>query len=49
MYSMMMERECRGKYYVSGRFEEFERGTFLGFGMTSRNLRVGRHSTRQPL
>ena len=33
MYSMMMERECKGKYYTAGHFEEFERGTFLGFGI----------------
>lgn len=41
MYSMMMERECRGKYYVSGHFEEFERGTFLGFGIDFEELEGG--------
>ena len=41
MYSMMMERECRGKYYVSGRFEEFERGTFLGFGIDFEEFESG--------
>ena len=33
MYGMMMERECRGKYYKAGGFEEFEMGIFLGFGI----------------
>lgn len=33
MYSMMMERECKGKYYSEDHFEEFESGKFLGFGI----------------
>lgn len=41
MYSMMMERECRGKYYVPGHFEEFERGTFLGFGIDFEEFESG--------
>ena len=41
MYTMMMERECRGKYYVSGHFEEFERGTFLGFGIDYEEFESG--------
>lgn len=41
MYGMMMERECRGKYYAAGRFEEFERGTFLGFGVDFEEFESG--------
>lgn len=41
MYSMMMERKCRGKYYVSGHFEEFERGTFLRFGIDFEEFESG--------
>ena len=41
MYSMMMERECKGKYYMAGHFEEFERGTFLGFGIDYEEFESG--------
>lgn len=41
MYGMMMERECRGKYYADGHFEEFERGTFLGFGIDFEEFESG--------
>lgn len=26
-------KECSGRYYVDGHYEEFEKGTFLGFGI----------------
>lgn len=41
MYSMMMERECRGKYCTNGRIEEFERGIFLGFGIDFEEFESG--------
>lgn len=33
MYSMMVERKCRGVYLRKGRWEEFEDGIFHGFGI----------------
>lgn len=41
MYSMMMERKCRGKYYAVNHFEKFEDGTFLGFGIDYEELENG--------
>lgn len=41
MYSMMMERECKGKYYAAGHFEEFESGIFLGFGIDYEEFESG--------
>lgn len=41
MYSMMTERKCRGKYFVKRGFEEFENGTFLGFGIDFEEFESG--------
>lgn len=47
MNSMVTERECRGKYYiistqeVPGHYEEFEKGTFLGFGIDYEEFESG--------
>lgn len=47
MNSMVKERECRGKHYVTstqevpGHYEEFERGTFLGFGIDYEEFESG--------
>lgn len=41
MYSMMIERKCRGKYFVKRGFEEFENGTFLGFGIDFEEFESG--------
>jgi len=47
MNSMVTERECRGKYYITstqevpGHYEEFESGKFLGFGVDYEEFESG--------
>ena len=47
MEQMVRERECRGKYYVremeggKGGYQEFEKGTFLGFGIDYEEFESG--------
>lgn len=47
MNSICTGRECRGKYYVTstqgvpGHHEEFEKGTFLGFGVSYEEFEGG--------
>ena len=33
MNNSVIEKVCSGRYYVDGHCEEFEKGTFLGFGI----------------
>lgn len=41
MYNITMGRKCRGKYEAENYLEQFEDGTFLGFGIETEELESG--------
>lgn len=41
MNNLFMGRKCRGKRYINGSFQEFDKGTFLGFGINYEEFEAG--------